>query len=120
VCSSDLRLVCEIALIDNGPGIPARLRETLFYPMVSGRAEGSGLGLSIAQSILHQHQGLIECDSRPGRTEFRLLIPLEALPADPAAHSQSAHPPEAPSISPLDSSSINPPEASSINPPEAL
>ncbi|GHC38227.1 nitrogen regulation protein NR(II) [Aidingimonas halophila] len=71
------RLVCEVAIIDNGPGIPESLRETLFYPMVSGRAEGSGLGLSIAQSILHQHQGLIECDSHPGRTEFRLLIPLE-------------------------------------------
>lgn len=71
------RLVCEVAIIDNGPGIPASLRETLFYPMVSGRAEGSGLGLSIAQSILHQHQGLIECDSEPGHTQFRLLIPLE-------------------------------------------
>lgn len=71
------RLVCEVSIIDNGPGIPERLRETLFYPMVSGRAEGSGLGLSIAQSILHQHQGLIECDSAPGHTEFRLLIPLE-------------------------------------------
>ncbi|MFY0991231.1 nitrogen regulation protein NR(II) [Halomonas sp. C05BenzN] len=71
------RLVCEVAIIDNGPGVPEALRETLFYPMVSGRADGSGLGLSIAQSILHQHQGLIECDSSPGRTEFRLLIPLE-------------------------------------------
>ena len=71
------RLVCEVALIDNGPGIPQELQETLFYPMVSGRADGSGLGLSIAQGILHQHQGLIECDSRPGHTEFRLLIPLE-------------------------------------------
>ncbi|ALM54823.1 nitrogen regulation protein NR(II) [Halomonas huangheensis] len=71
------RLVCELSVIDNGPGIPQELRETLFYPMVSGRAEGSGLGLSIAQSILHQHQGLIECESEPGRTEFRLLIPLE-------------------------------------------
>ncbi|QNI01649.1 PAS domain-containing protein [Halomonas sp. SH5A2] len=70
------RLVSELGIIDNGPGIPGSLQETLFYPMVSGRAEGSGLGLSIAQSILHQHQGLIECDSRPGRTEFRLLIPL--------------------------------------------
>ncbi|MCO7247390.1 nitrogen regulation protein NR(II) [Halomonas sp. Mc5H-6] len=70
------RLVSEVGIIDNGPGIPGTLQETLFYPMVSGRAEGSGLGLSIAQSILHQHQGLIECDSRPGRTEFRLLIPL--------------------------------------------
>ncbi|WP_459874368.1 nitrogen regulation protein NR(II) [Halomonas shantousis] len=74
------RLVCEVAIVDNGPGIPAALRETLFYPMVSGRAEGSGLGLSIAQSILHQHQGLIECDSQPGCTEFRLLIPLEGQP----------------------------------------
>ncbi|MFC7089310.1 nitrogen regulation protein NR(II) [Halomonas salifodinae] len=72
------RLVCEVAVIDNGPGIPETLQETLFYPMVSGRASGSGLGLSIAQSILHQHQGLIECDSTPGHTEFRLLIPLEA------------------------------------------
>lgn len=71
------RLVCEFAVIDNGPGIPPGLRETLFYPMVSGRAEGSGLGLSIAQSILQQHHGLIECESRPGHTEFRLLIPLE-------------------------------------------
>lgn len=71
------RLVCEVAIIDNGPGIPESLRETLFYPMVSGRAEGSGLGLSIAQSILHQHQGLIECESEPGHTQFRLLIPLE-------------------------------------------
>jgi len=71
------RLVCEVAIIDNGPGVPETLRETLFYPMVSGRAEGSGLGLSIAQAILHQHQGLIECDSGPGHTEFRLLIPLE-------------------------------------------
>ncbi|MYL22914.1 nitrogen regulation protein NR(II) [Vreelandella massiliensis] len=70
------RLVSEVGIIDNGPGIPESLQETLFYPMVSGRAEGSGLGLSIAQSILHQHQGLIECESYPGHTEFRLLIPL--------------------------------------------
>ncbi|MBN8413841.1 PAS domain-containing protein [Halomonas denitrificans] len=71
------RLVCDVSVIDNGPGIPDTLRDTLFYPMVSGRAEGSGLGLSIAQSVLHQHDGLIECESAPGHTEFRLLIPLE-------------------------------------------
>ncbi len=74
------RLVCEVGIIDNGPGIPESLRESLFYPMISGRAEGTGLGLSIAQSILHQHQGLIECDSRPGHTEFRLLVPLDLDP----------------------------------------
>ncbi len=71
------RLVCQIAIVDNGPGIPAGLRETLFYPMISGRAEGSGLGLSIAQSIINQHQGLIECRSEPGHTEFLIYIPLE-------------------------------------------
>ncbi len=72
------RLVCEVSIIDNGPGVPEALRETLFFPMVSGRSDGSGLGLSITQSILHQHQGLIECYSFPGHTEFRLLIPLES------------------------------------------
>lgn len=94
------RLVCDVGVIDNGPGIPASLRETLFYPMVSGRAEGSGLGLSIAQSILHQHLGLIECDSQPGRTEFRLLIPLETTSSNPEA--PSINPPEAPSTNPLE------------------
>ncbi|WP_227370729.1 nitrogen regulation protein NR(II) [Halomonas sp. M20] len=72
------RLVCEITVIDNGPGVPERLRDTLFYPMVSGRADGSGLGLAIAQSILQQHHGLIESESQSGHTEFRLLIPLDA------------------------------------------
>lgn len=73
------RLVCEVAVIDNGPGIPETLLASLFYPMISGRAGGSGLGLSIAQSILHQHQGLIESESRPGHTRFSLLIPLEGF-----------------------------------------
>lgn len=81
------RLVCEVSVIDNGPGIPESLVDSLFYPMISGRAAGSGLGLSIAQSILHQHQGLIECESRPGHTEFRLLIPLEGFSdSDHARH----------------------------------
>lgn len=71
------RLLCQVDIIDNGPGIPTELLETLFYPLVTGRAEGTGLGLSIAQTILHQHHGLIECESRPGETRFRLLIPLE-------------------------------------------
>ena len=71
------RLLCQVEIIDNGPGIPPELMETLFYPLVTGRAEGTGLGLSIAQTILHQHHGLIECESRPGETLFRLLIPLE-------------------------------------------
>ncbi len=71
------RLVCRIEVVDNGPGIPRDMQERIFYPMISGRADGSGLGLSIAQSIVHQHGGLIECESRPGQTTFSLLIPLE-------------------------------------------
>jgi two-component system nitrogen regulation sensor histidine kinase GlnL len=71
------RLVARIDITDNGPGIPAQLIESIFYPMVSGRATGTGLGLSIAQDIIHQYHGLIECDSRPGQTTFSILLPLE-------------------------------------------
>ncbi|MDE2048038.1 MAG: PAS domain-containing sensor histidine kinase, partial [Betaproteobacteria bacterium] len=48
----------------------------IFYPLVSGREGGSGLGLTLAQTFVHQHDGVIECDSRPGKTDFRVLIPL--------------------------------------------
>lgn len=71
------RLVLRTEIEDNGPGIPAELLEHIFYPMVTARAEGSGLGLAIAQDIVTQHHGLIECDSRPGRTVFTLYLPLE-------------------------------------------
>ncbi len=70
-------LVVQIDIIDNGEGIPEDLAETLFFPMVTGRAEGTGLGLSIAQSLIHQHNGLIEFSSKPGETCFTILIPLE-------------------------------------------
>lgn len=73
------RLVCLVEVEDNGPGISEDLRETLFYPMVTGRSQGTGLGLPIAQSIIQQHGGLIECDSRPGHTVFKILIPLEPI-----------------------------------------
>lgn len=79
------RLVCQVKIIDNGPGIPENMLENIFYPMVSGRAEGTGLGLTIAQAALQKHQGLIECQSQPGRTEFILLLPL-----DPSAATDSA------------------------------
>ncbi len=71
------RLVMRVDIIDNGPGIPPALLESIFYPMVSGRANGTGLGLSIAQDLIHQYQGLIECESRPGQTTFSILLPLE-------------------------------------------
>lgn len=70
------RLVARIDIIDNGPGIPSDIIEKIFYPMVTGRAGGSGLGLSISQSLINQHGGLIECNSRPGETQFTLLLPL--------------------------------------------
>ncbi|MDD3518796.1 MAG: nitrogen regulation protein NR(II) [Chromatiales bacterium] len=71
------KLVAKIQVIDDGPGIPEEIRERIFFPMVTGREGGTGLGLPIAQSIVNQHGGLIECDSRPGDTRFTLLIPLE-------------------------------------------
>ncbi|MDP2228393.1 MAG: nitrogen regulation protein NR(II) [Moraxellaceae bacterium] len=71
------RLVMRIDITDNGPGIPETLLESIFYPMVSGRANGTGLGLSIAQDIVHQYHGMIECESKPGQTTFSILLPLE-------------------------------------------
>lgn len=76
------RLVCQVCVIDTGPGIPEDLLEHIFFPMVTGRAEGTGLGLSIAQTLVNQHGGLINCNSRPGRTEFCLLLPLGMQPAE--------------------------------------
>ncbi|MCL1038968.1 nitrogen regulation protein NR(II) [Shewanella submarina] len=70
------RLVLELSVIDNGPGIPPHLMDTLFYPMVTGRDTGSGLGLSIAHNIARLHGGRIDCESNPGHTEFTLLLPL--------------------------------------------
>lgn len=70
------KLVALIRVIDNGPGIPADIKDTLFYPMVSGKAGGTGLGLSIAQTLIHQHGGWIDCDSWPGHTEFTLYLPI--------------------------------------------
>lgn len=71
------RLVAKVEIIDNGPGISPELKDTLFYPMVSGRPEGTGLGLAITQTIISQHQGMIECDSQPGHTLFTICLPLE-------------------------------------------
>jgi two-component system nitrogen regulation sensor histidine kinase GlnL len=70
------RLALELHVIDNGPGIPEDLQERIFFPLVSGRDGGSGLGLTLAQTFVQQHQGVIEFDSRPGRTDFKVLLPL--------------------------------------------
>jgi len=69
-------LALKLQIIDNGPGIPDEIREHLFYPLVTGRAEGTGLGLTLAQAFVHQHGGSIEFDSRPGQTCFTVLLPF--------------------------------------------
>ena len=84
-CSIGLKkhkLVLQLQIIDNGPGIPVDIQEDIFFPTITSRAQGTGLGLSIAQSIVNQHGGLVECESQPGETVFTLLLPLERAKTD--------------------------------------
>jgi two-component system nitrogen regulation sensor histidine kinase GlnL len=74
------RLVASVQVEDNGPGVPAELRSSIFYPLVTGRANGSGLGLAVAQELVTRNGGLIEFESEPGRTVFTLLLPLGESP----------------------------------------
>jgi two-component system nitrogen regulation sensor histidine kinase GlnL len=73
-------LVARIDIADTGPGVPEELLDQIFLPMVSVKGEGTGLGLSIAQYIIHQHGGLIECNSTPGNTLFTVLLPFGDSP----------------------------------------
>jgi two-component system, NtrC family, nitrogen regulation sensor histidine kinase GlnL len=73
------RLVATIQFEDNGPGVLNEIRETIFYPLVSGRADGTGLGLGIAQDLVSRHGGLIEFDSAPGRTIFLISLPMDSV-----------------------------------------
>jgi len=76
------RLVCRVDISDNGPGIPEELISDIFVPMVTGRPEGIGLGLSISQSIINRHGGLLECKSAPGKTTFTIYLPMEVQDAE--------------------------------------
>jgi len=71
------KLALELQVIDDGPGVPEEILDRIFHPLVSGREGGSGVGLSLAQTYVQYHQGVIECESRPGRTVFRVLLPLD-------------------------------------------
>lgn len=71
------RVAIKLQIIDNGPGIPTEIRDRIFYPLVSGREGGSGLGLTLAQTFITQHHGMVECESEPGRTCFTILLPIE-------------------------------------------
>ena len=70
------RLALELQIVDSGPGVPEDIRERIFHPLVSGREGGSGIGLSLAQTYVQYHGGVIECESRPGSTVFSILLPL--------------------------------------------
>jgi two-component system nitrogen regulation sensor histidine kinase GlnL len=71
------KLVCQVEIIDNGPGIPEDKIAGIFFPMVSHRPEGTGLGLSIAQTLIQQHDGIVLCESQPGNTVFTVLLPVD-------------------------------------------
>ena len=71
------RLVVCVQIEDDGPGVPADLQKTLFFPLVTGKAEGTGLGLSVAQDMVARHGGIIEFESHAGHTVFSILLPLE-------------------------------------------
>ncbi len=72
------RVAIKLQIIDNGPGIAVDIRDKIFYPLVSGREGGSGLGLALAQTFITQHHGMIDCESAPGRTVFTILLPVES------------------------------------------
>ena len=71
------RLMASVQVEDDGPGVPPELRASIFFPLVTGRASGTGLGLAVAQDLVMRHGGLIEFESQPGRTVFTLLLPLD-------------------------------------------
>jgi two-component system nitrogen regulation sensor histidine kinase GlnL len=73
------RLAASIQFEDNGPGVLPEIRDTIFYPLVSGHSDGTGLGLGIAQDLVSRHGGLIEFDSAPGRTIFVIFLPMDAV-----------------------------------------
>jgi len=82
------RVAVRLEIIDNGPGIPEEIRERIFYPLVSGHEGGSGLGLTLAQTFISQHNGMVECESCPGKTCFTILLPLETTVMKGSAYRQ--------------------------------
>jgi two-component system nitrogen regulation sensor histidine kinase GlnL len=76
VHNKSMKNALQIQISDNGPGIDQNIIETIFFPMVTNKEGGSGLGLSIAQTLIDQHNGYIDCESWPGHTEFNIYLPL--------------------------------------------
>ena len=71
------KLALRVDVIDNGPGIPEEMRDQVFFPLISGREGGSGLGLTLAQTLVQRHEGAIHLDSHPGRTCFTIYLPIK-------------------------------------------
>ena len=76
LCGKRVRLALRVDVVDNGPGIPEEIRGRIFFPLVTGRAEGSGLGLSIVRAFVEEAGGAISVESRPGKTDFTVILPL--------------------------------------------
>ncbi|MGH8581744.1 MAG: nitrogen regulation protein NR(II) [Gammaproteobacteria bacterium] len=72
------RLAVRIDVVDNGPGVAPEIGDSIFYPMITTRASGTGLGLTIAQNLIHAHGGLIEFESQPGMTVFSICLPARS------------------------------------------
>ncbi len=72
------RVAIKLEIVDNGPGISPSMIDKIFYPLVTGHEAGSGLGLSLAQTFITQHHGMIDCRSEPGNTCFTVLLPVES------------------------------------------
>lgn len=84
------KLAVLIQVVDNGPGVPEHIKDQIFFPLVTGREDGSGLGLTLAQALISQHHGTIELESQPGRTCFSVLLPVgDADQVDSAQHNDA-------------------------------
>ena len=85
------RLVARIDIVDNGPGIDESLIEEIFYPMITTRAHGNGLGLAVTQAVVGRHGGVVECHSQPGETCFSVFLPVEEADQPPGSASDRKH-----------------------------